>query len=99
MNTIGNPKCNRCKSYIVVPEINPRSSVAYKSCLKCRERLQSKKCPHKKMNKAQCRECNGSAYCKHDKIKARCRECNGSAFCKHDKIRSNLLVVFLSIHL
>ena len=48
MNTIPNPKCNRCKCYIVTPEINPRSNVAYKSCIKCRERIESKKCPHEK---------------------------------------------------
>ena len=89
MNTIPNPKCTGCKCYIVTPELNPRSNIAYKSCLTCRDRsVNRKKCPHDKYISF-CRECNGSAFCKHDKMKHRCRECGGSDFCKeHDRIKT-----------
>ena len=44
-------------------------------------------CSHNKQ-KAQCRECGGSALCIHDKQKSKCRECGGSAYCIHDKEKS-----------
>jgi len=35
--------------------------------------------------KSRCRECGGSSYCVHQKIKKRCRECGGSWICIHGK--------------
>jgi hypothetical protein len=37
--------------------------------------------------KKYCKECGGSAYCEHDKLKYNCKECGGSAYCEHDKLK------------
>ena len=33
-----NTKCSNCKCYMLIPEINPRSNLYFKTCLKCRNR-------------------------------------------------------------
>ena len=37
--------------------------------------------------RANCRDCGGSNFCKHDKHRQHCRVCGGSSYCKHDKRR------------
>ena len=39
-----------------------------------------------------CRECGGSALCKHGKLKAQCRECGGSAFYKHGARKAQKII-------
>ena len=48
-----------------------------------KKRKQSR-CIHNKQ-KAQCKECGGSAICIHNKQKSTCKECGGSEICIHNK--------------
>jgi hypothetical protein len=33
----------------------------------------------------ECRQCDGSALCGHNKIRRECKECGGSSYCEHGK--------------
>ena len=46
------------------------------------------KCEHGKQ-KANCKECGGSAFCEHNKFKQYCKECGGSSICEHGKRKTN----------
>jgi hypothetical protein len=36
-----------------------------------------------------CKECKGSSFCEHNRIKSKCKECGGGSICEHDKIKQN----------
>ena len=35
-----------------------------------------------------CKECGGSAFCEHGRLRSQCKECGGSSICEHGRIRS-----------
>ena len=37
--------------------------------------------------RTQCRECNGSSFCVHDKRRTTCKQCDGASVCPHNKQR------------
>lgn len=38
--------------------------------------------------RCRCRECNGSSFCEHNRLRSQCRDCGGAEFCHHGKWRS-----------
>lgn len=42
-------------------------------------------CPHGKRRRDQCRDCLGTDFCEHDRIKYECRDCKGSNICEHNR--------------
>ena len=55
------------------------------SCLQC-----GVKCPHGRLNRSRCRDCDGVGFCKpHKTRKYECIPCGGSQVCEHKKLRRN----------
>jgi hypothetical protein len=38
--------------------------------------------------KNKCKDCGGSAICKHGRQKYQCKDCRGSGICEHDRVKS-----------
>ena len=75
-----NPKCSCCHSYFGIE--TKSSGLTYKTCLPCRIRKTSKKCPHQRV-KSNCADCNP---CPHQRRKGSCADCNP---CPHQRLKSN----------
>lgn len=81
--------CNKC--FIVKDKkyFKLRKTGEYnKQCIDCNSKqldyLEINKCSHGYLNKSCCRECNGSSYCVHNKVRTYCADCNGGSLCEHN---------------
>ena len=82
-------KCSKCgslkfKSLFKISETNGK---LYKTCIKCREKVNNNKCEHNR-RKQTCKDCGGSSICEHNRRKATCKDCGGSSRCEHNRQKS-----------
>lgn len=80
--------CFGCNRKLELKEFADR--VGGKKCAKCKKcnlkqlnYLKIHKCPHGKMNKSACKDCDGVSICEHKKNRTYCSECNGGSLCEH----------------
>lgn len=74
-------QCGHCHQQKNLDEFGKKKSGDYnKTCRNCSLK---RKCPHGKYCPSQCRECDGSGYCEHNRIKSSCRDCWSKRPCKH----------------
>lgn len=80
--------CNKCLLIKDKISFNVRKNGEFnKQCIDCNlkqlDYLETNKCSHGYLNKSCCKECNGSSYCEHNKVRTYCIDCNGGSLCKH----------------
>jgi hypothetical protein len=89
--------CNKCLNIKNKMNFVVRKNGKYnKQCIDCNlkqlEYLKNNKCEHGYLNKSACKDCNGSSYCEHDKIRTYCSECGGGSLCEH-KTRKDRCII------
>ena len=82
--------CPQCNKVCPLTEFNDRSTGDKTShCKKCidyqMKYLNEHKCPHGKLNKSACKQCNGGSICKHGRIRTYCKHCQGGSLCEHNQ--------------
>lgn len=89
--------CNRClvikdKSCFILRKTN----IYNLHCIECNNNhmkyLEINKCVHGYLNKSMCKNCNGSSYCIHNKIKTYCSLCEGGSLCSHDTRKDRCII-------
>jgi hypothetical protein len=77
--------CSKCGCRHIADDYElDRHGHRRKSCKSCKEKRESKKCPHGRQPYS-CRSCDATSFCEHDKRRSRCLQCGGGGVCRHGR--------------